>query len=102
MSCGTETTGEVKVAPVNIELKGRHVLLVEDIVDTGLTLEALKGQGFTLVPISAHLELTLPLSAQLKLTLSPIQPKSTRGCTPKVLKFSPHVSDVLPKVLKFS
>ena len=33
---------------------------------------AARGQGLTLVPISAELELTLHLSAQLELTLSPI------------------------------
>ena len=59
-------------------------------------------QGLTLVPVIAQLELTLPFSAQLKLTLSPIQPQLTRGCVPKVLKFSSDVSDEFPKVLKLS
>jgi len=53
-----------------------------------------RGQGLTLVPISAELELTLPLSAELKLTLSPTQAKLTRGCDLKVLKLSYNVSDV--------
>jgi len=51
-------------------------------------------QGLTLVPIFAQLELILLLSAQLELILSPIQPKLTRGCIPKVLKLSSNVSDV--------
>jgi len=51
-------------------------------------------QGLKLVPISAQLELTLPVPAELKLTLSPIEPKLTRGCVPKVLKLSSNVSDV--------
>ena len=59
-------------------------------------------QGLTLVRIPAQLELTLSLSAQLKLTMSSIQPKSTRGCVPRVLKLSSNVSDVFPKVLKLS
>lgn len=41
---GTETTGDVKVNEITVDVKGRHVLLIEDIVDTGLTLEALKGE----------------------------------------------------------
>ena len=36
---GTESSGAVKMAPgVLPKLKGRHVLVVEDIIDTGLTI----------------------------------------------------------------
>lgn len=39
---GTSTTGEVKLLHVpTISLENRHVLIVEDIVDTGLTLTAI-------------------------------------------------------------
>lgn len=40
---GTSTTGEVKqTMPLTASLKGRRVIVTEDIVDTGLTLVALK------------------------------------------------------------
>ena len=38
---GTKTTGEVKLPwPLNLDLRGKHVLLLDDILDTGLTLGA--------------------------------------------------------------
>lgn len=41
---GTETTGEVKVLlDLKEEIKDKNVLIVEDIVDTGLTLNAVRG-----------------------------------------------------------
>lgn len=40
---GAQTTGEVKLLHVpTISLENRHVVIVEDIVDTGLTLTAIK------------------------------------------------------------
>lgn len=40
---GTETSGEVQITKdVELTLQDRHVLIVEDIVDTGLTLAFLK------------------------------------------------------------
>jgi hypoxanthine phosphoribosyltransferase len=39
---GTETTGEVRIThDVTKPLKGRHLLVVEDIIDTGLTMQFL-------------------------------------------------------------
>lgn len=39
---GTESSGSVSVTGIEgVDLKGRHVLVVEDIVDTGLTLMSL-------------------------------------------------------------
>ena len=58
---GTETTGEVRVtADATQPLAGRHVLIVEDIVDTGLTvkflLENLKARRPASVKVCALLE----------------------------------------------
>ncbi len=40
---GTTTTGEVKILKdVDFSVEGKHVLIVEDIVDTGITLTYLK------------------------------------------------------------
>ena len=40
---GTSTTGEVKqTLPLTTSLKGRRVIIAEDIIDTGLTLVAIK------------------------------------------------------------
>ena len=40
----TESSGEVRlVKDLDLSLKGRHVLLVEDIIDTGLTMQYLRG-----------------------------------------------------------
>jgi len=39
----TETTGEIKIhADLREDIKGRHVILIEDIIDTGLTLKHLR------------------------------------------------------------
>jgi hypoxanthine phosphoribosyltransferase len=56
----TETSGEVRlVKDLDQSLKGRHVILVEDIVDTGLTmrylLNYLQGRGPVSVKVAALL-----------------------------------------------
>jgi len=49
----TETTGKVKVrAGLREDIKGRHVLLIEDIVDTGLTLKYIKNMLLAKKPAS--------------------------------------------------
>ena len=41
---GTETTGEVRILKdVDVKVSGKHVLIVEDIVDSGFTLSKLVG-----------------------------------------------------------
>ena len=38
---GTETTGKVnKLIPLQVDVKGRDVIVIEDIVDTGITMHA--------------------------------------------------------------
>ena len=40
---GTTTTGEVKILKdIDFSVEGKHVLIVEDIIDTGITLGYLK------------------------------------------------------------
>lgn len=50
---GTETSGEVKITKaLDSVVEGRHVIIVEDILDTGLTLEFLKKYLSSLNPAS--------------------------------------------------
>lgn len=58
---GTQSSGEVKVDGMqNVNLSGKHVLIIEDIVDTGLTLQGLyqrfQGEGAKSVKCCALLE----------------------------------------------
>lgn len=42
---GTESSGKVNIKKdVGVDIKGRHVLLVEDIIDSGLTMSALMAE----------------------------------------------------------
>ena len=44
---GTVSSGEVKIKKdIELEIKGKHVLIIEDIIDTGNTLRALKDYFF--------------------------------------------------------
>lgn len=58
---GTHSTGEVKlVQDLNSEVKGRHVLIMEDIVDTGRTLkflvDLLKERGAASIKVCSLLD----------------------------------------------
>ncbi len=49
----TETTGEVEILKdLQIPVKGRHVIIVEDIIDTGLTLKYIKDMLLSRNPAS--------------------------------------------------
>ncbi len=69
---GTETTGEVRVThDLSRPVHGKHVLLVEDIVDTGLTmkflLENFKARGPASVKLVSLLE--KPARAKVKVPI---------------------------------
>jgi hypoxanthine phosphoribosyltransferase len=52
---GTESTGQVRIThDLKASVRGRHVLIVEDIVDTGLTLSYLKATLAMREPASLH------------------------------------------------
>jgi len=58
---GTESTGNVQISGGDVSrLQGRHVLLVEDIIDTGLTMQklvpAMKAHGLASVRVASLLE----------------------------------------------
>lgn len=69
---GTETTGEVRVThDVTKPMHGRHVLLVEDIVDTGLTMKFLLDNMNARHPASVKVATLLekPSRAKVKVTI---------------------------------
>ena len=76
----TESSGDIKIDTVGIEpqeLKGRHVLLVEDIIDTGGTM-------LELVP---HLQGFGPASVRVATLLQKRTPKS-KGFVPDYVGYS--------------
>lgn len=51
--CGTETTGEVQIYQnLTEQITGRHVLLVDDIIDTGVTLDKVRSELLSQQPAS--------------------------------------------------
>ena len=57
---GTETTGKVNMLiPLQVDVKGRDVIVIEDIVDTGITMRAfinnLREMGATSVALTSFL-----------------------------------------------
>ena len=70
---GTSSTGKVrKLIGVNTDLKGRDVIIVEDIVDTGVTMKNMLGMLKEYEPASLHIctllvkpeKLTVPLNIE--------------------------------------
>jgi len=62
---GATTTGEVKLLHIpTISLKHRHVVIVEDIVDTGLTLTAIKKVMMDMEPASLKITTLLDKPAR--------------------------------------
>lgn len=70
---GTSSTGKVrKLIGVNTDLKGRDVIIVEDIVDTGVTMKNMLGMLKEYEPLSLHIctllvkpeKLTVPLNIE--------------------------------------
>ena len=58
----TESSGQVKIEwDLKNEIKGKHILLVEDIVDTGLTIKSLKALLGSREPASIKLASLLNL-----------------------------------------
>ncbi len=68
----TETSGKVRLrlAP-GTEMGGRHVLIVEDIVDTGLTLEAVLDQVRSAHPASVRTVALLDKPARRRVAIHP-------------------------------
>lgn len=53
---GTQSSGEVKITwPSGADFRGQHVLLLDDVLDTGLTLAALRARLEAEQPASLHL-----------------------------------------------
>ena len=53
---GTESTGEIDIyMPPNLELKNRHIIIIEDIIDTGNTMAAFIPKLHTFQPASVSL-----------------------------------------------
>lgn len=64
---GTETTGKVKtLIGLNESIKGRHVIILEDIVDTGITLRMILDQLEELEPASIRVGALLSKPDSLK------------------------------------
>ena len=66
-----ETSGEVKLTKtIGTVIENRHVIVVEDILDTGLTLEFLKGYLLSLHPASLKICTFLDKPARRKAAIS--------------------------------
>lgn len=68
---GTSSTGSMKhLIGINTDLKDRHVIIVEDIVESGLTMQSMLEQLGDLKPASVHICTLLLKPDRLKLPLN--------------------------------
>jgi hypoxanthine phosphoribosyltransferase len=68
---GTTSTGKIKeVIGINESLKNRHVVIVEDIVDTGATMQNMLDQLGTREPASLHICTLLVKPGKLRVPLN--------------------------------
>ena len=68
---GTTSTGTIKeVMGINEDLTGRHIVIVEDIIDTGLTMKRMVESLGTRNPASVHVCTLLLKPDKLKVDLS--------------------------------
>ena len=68
---GTTSTGKVaEVLGINEDISGRHVIIVEDIVDTGLTMQRMVESLGTRNPASVHICTLLLKPEKLKVDLN--------------------------------
>ena len=68
---GTTSTGKVaEVLGINEDISGRHVIIVEDIVDTGLTMQRMVESLGTRNPASVHICALLLKPEKLKVDLN--------------------------------
>ena len=68
----TDSTGEIKITKdIDVSITGKHVLIVEDIIDTGLTLDALKRLLLTRNPSSLKTCCMLDKPSRRKIDIKP-------------------------------
>lgn len=67
---GTESTGEIKMNKgLKLSVKDRHVVIVDDILDTGLTLSKVREEVLKSSPLSVQTCVLLNKPARRKLTI---------------------------------
>lgn len=65
-----ESTGHIKVLkPLSADIKGRHVIIVEDIVDSGLSLQFLKKMLSAFEPASLRVATLLHKKSRMKVDI---------------------------------
>lgn len=68
---GTSSTGKMKqLIGINSDLKGRHIVIVEDIVESGFTMQNMLDQLKDLQPASIHICTLLLKPERLKVPLN--------------------------------